>query len=230
MSMQMLKLHWRAARWPMLPVLIAAFGLPLMAGWSTWDSADGAGTLEMMSAWSVIDGAAVWGLSFPVLAAVGGAVIGLCAWTWDHKHDHIYALSLPIARWKYVAIKFGGGTVLVAATTGVFALGAGLSSMLADLPMGLRAYPGSLSIHFFVATQTAFALLFALASGTIRTATIFIGAVIALAIAGQPTLDVLGGFWAPIGTIDLGQLAHSLLVENDGPLSIFSGNWMLFDV
>lgn len=230
MGTQMLKLHWRAARWPMLPVLVAAFGLPLMAGWATWGATYTADSSEMASAWSVIDGAAVWGLSFPVLAAVAGAVIGLCAWTWDHRHDHVYPLSLPIARWKYAALKFAGGTILVAGTTAVFAAGAGLSSLLAELPAGIRAYPGNLAVHFFVATQTAFALLFALASGTIRTAMIFIGGVLALAIAGQPTLELLGNVWAPIGQVDLGRLAYSLLVENDGPLSIFSGNWMLFDV
>src|SRR6056297_3352917 len=128
MGTQMLKLHWRAARWPMLPVLIAAFGLPLMAGWSTWDATYSVDAVEATSAWSVIDSTAVWGLSFPVLAAIAGSIIGLCAWTWDHKHDHIYALSLPIHRWKYSAMKFAGGTILVAATTGVFAMGAGLSS------------------------------------------------------------------------------------------------------
>ena len=36
MGMQMLKLHWKAARWPMLPVLVAAFGLPMWTGRSAW--------------------------------------------------------------------------------------------------------------------------------------------------------------------------------------------------
>lgn len=230
MGIQMLKLHWRAARWPMLPVLVAAFGLPLMAGWAAWGATYTTDALQSTSAWSVTDGAATFGLGFPVVAAVAGAVLALSAWSWDHRQDHVYALSLPIARWKYAAIKFGGGTILVAATTCVFALGAGLSASLAQLPAGLQAYPGTLSIHFLVATQTAFALMFALASGTIRTATIVLGGILAVALFGAPVLDLLGGLWAPIGEFDLGRFAYTVLVENDGPLSIFAGNWMLFDV
>lgn len=230
MGIQMLKVHWRAARWPMLPVLVAAFGLPLMAGWAAWGATYSVESLQSTGAWAVTDRAAVFGLSFPVVAALAGSILGISAWTWDHRQDHVYALSLPLPRWKYAAIKFGGGTILVGATATVFAFGATASALLADLPVGLKAYPGMLSLHFLIATQTAFALLFALASGTIRTTTIILGSMIALAIFGQPILNTFGAIWEPLAHIDLGRLAYSLLLENDGPLSIFSGNWMLFDV
>jgi hypothetical protein len=230
MGIQMLKVHWRAARWPMLPVLVAAFGLPLMAGSAAWGATYSVDSLSANGAFAVTESAAVFGLSFPIVAAIAGAVLGLSAWSWDHRQDHVYALSLPIPRWKYSAIKFGGGTILVGVTTAVFAVGATVSAALANLPSGLHAYPGALSIHFLIATQTAFALLFALASGTIRTATIVLGCVIGLAVFGVPLLEFLGNFWSPLGEFDLSHFAYSMLVENDGPLSVFAGNWMLFDV
>jgi hypothetical protein len=230
MGIQMLKLHWRAARWPMLPVLVAAFGLPLMAGQAAWGATYSVDSLASNGAFAVTDGAAVFGLTFPIVAAIAGAILGLSAWSWDHRQDHVYALSLPLPRWKYSALKFGGGTILVGATTLVFAAGATVSAVLANLPAGLHAYPGTLSVHFLIATQTAFALLFALASGTMRTTTVLLGCVIGLAVFGVPLLDFLGNFWAPIGEFDLGRFAYAVLLENDGPLSIFTGNWMLFDV
>ncbi len=230
MGIQMLKLHWRAARWPMLPVLVAAFGLPLMAGSAAWGATYSVDHLSASGAVAVTDGAAVFGLTFAIVAAIAGSILGISAWSWDHRQDHVYALSLPVPRWKYSALKFGGGTILVGATTALFALGATTSSLLANLPAGLRAYPGALSLHFLIATQTAFALLFALASGTMRTATIVLGCVMGLAIFGVPLLDFLGNFWSPLGDFDLVRFAYATLVENDGPLSIFAGNWMLFDV
>jgi len=230
MGIQMLKLHWKAARWPMLPVLIAAFGLPMMAGRAAWGAEYSVDSLQTQSAWSVVSEAAAYGLTFPILAAIAGSILGLTAWNWDHKHNHIYALSLPISRWKYAVMKFGGGVLLVGATTVAFGAGAGLSASLADLPTGLQTYAGALSVHFFVATLTAYALLFALASGTIKTATIVIGSVIAFAAFGDGIFALAGNFWAPLGDVNVGQLAYFLLIDNDGPLSIFAGNWMLFDV
>jgi len=230
MGIQMLKLHWKAAKWPMLPVLIAAFGLPMMAGRAAWGAEYSVDSLQTQSAWTVVSDAAAYGLTFPILAAITGAVLGLTAWSWDHKYNHLYALSLPVSRWKYSVLKFGGGVILVGATSATFAAGAGISASLATLPTGLQTYPGALAIHFFVASLTAYALLFSLASGTIKTAMIVIGSVIAFIGFGDGVFALLGNFWAPLAQTDMVQLAYLILIENDGPLSIFAGNWMLFDV
>ena len=230
MGIQMLKLHWKAAKWPMLPVLIAAFGLPMMAGRRAWGAEYTVDSLQAQSAWSVVTDAAAYGVTFPILAAIAGSILGLTAWTWDHKYNHVYALSLPISRWKYAVMKFGGGVILIGATTATFGAGAGLSAALANLPTGLQTYAGALSAHFFVATLSAYALLFALASGTIRTATIVIGSVVAFAAFGDGIFALLGNLWAPLGQVNIAQLAYLLLIDNGGPLSVFASNWMLFDV
>lgn len=229
MGIQMLKVHWKAARWPMLPVLVVAFGLPLMAGRSAWDGQKGL-TLANSGAWIDVNTVAAFGVVFPFLAFTAGTVLALTAWTWDHNAGHVYPLSLPIERWRYAAMKFGGGVILLAATSTVFFAGASITSALSTLPVGLKAYPGALSIHFFMAGLTAYALMFALAAGTMRTAVLVIAGVFVTFAFGDAILDLAGYLWAPLADIRISVLLYTFLVEGNGPLSVFSGNWMLFDV
>jgi len=230
MGIQMLKVHWKGAKWLMLPVMVAAFGLPLMAGRAAWGRSYSVEGLQSQSAWSVVSESAAYSLTFPLLALVLGAVVGLTAWNWDHKIGHVYPLSLPISRWKYAMLKFGSGALLVGATSGVFFLGAGISSSLASLPVGLETYPGALSAHFFMASLTSYSLLFALAGGTIRTAVIVISTVTVMVFFGNSLAELASNFYGPLAGLDVPTLMFTFFVEGDGPLSIFSGNWMLIDV
>lgn len=230
MGIQMLKLHWKAAKWPMLPVMIAAFGLPMMAGRAAWGGTYGEYTLQSQGVWGLVSESAAYALTFPLLALISGTILGLTAWSWDHQQNHIYPLSLPIARWQYAAMKFGGGVILLTATSGVFLAGAGISASLAQLPVGLRAYPVALTGHFFLASLTGYSLLFALAGGTMRTAVLTLSGTAILLIFGNGIFDLGGLFWEPLGAVDVPMTLFTFLVEGNGPLSVFSGNWMLFDV
>jgi hypothetical protein len=230
MGIEMLKLHWKAARWPMLPVLIAAFAMPLMAGRSAWGGTYGETSIGSGGVWAVVNDAAGFALTFPLLAIVSGTILGLTAWNWDHRHNHIYPLSLPIARWRYAAMKFGSGVILLGATSGVFFAGAALSAGLAQLPVGLNAYPAELSVHFFLASLTGYALLFALAGGTMKTAVAVISLSMVALFFGNGLFDLGGVFWAPLARVDVPSTLYLFLVEGNGPFSVFAGNWMLFDV
>jgi len=226
----MLKLHWKAARWPMLPVLIAAFGLPMMAGRFTWGRTYSVEALESRAAWTILQEAGAFALTFPFLAVLTGIVVALTAWNWDHKAGHVYTLSLPISRWRYATMKFVTGLFMVGGTAGIFLSGASITSSLASLPPGLNTYPVGLSVHFFLASLTTYAIFFALAAGTIRTAVIVMSTAIALTFAGPGMVALASQFVPALEGVSPTAYVASLLFEGPGPLSIFGGSWMLIDV
>ncbi len=230
MGIQMLKLHWKAAKWPMLPVLIGAFGLPLMAGRLGWGLATGPGESLTGSGWNMVVTSSTMGLLFPFLAMATGAIVALSAWNADHQAGHIYPLSLPIARWKYAALKYGGGVIILAGTGTLFLAGATITTATLTLPVGLNAYPLELSGRFMLASLTAYSALFALASGTMRTAVLTLSALGAVLIFGNGMLAFVGNFVPGLTGIDVVQEMHQLLLQGSGPLRVFSGNWSLIDV
>ena len=72
---------------------------------------------------------------------VVGAVFALNAWNGDHRAGHIYALALPMARWKYVLWKMGAGTLLLLVPVAFLSVGSLVAVGSLDLAEGLRAYP-----------------------------------------------------------------------------------------
>ena len=111
----MLYLHWKQVRWGLLPFAFAAYALPLLAvqGLGTAPGME-ATTLE---AYRIVGGFQVWLPVFPLLAAAVGMTLALSAWNWDHQLKHVYALSLPISRWRYAALKMGAGATLALVPT-----------------------------------------------------------------------------------------------------------------
>src|ERR1041385_568645 len=109
-------------------------------------------------------------VGYSVLAAGVGLVVALAAWSNDHRGRHVYALSLPVPRWKYALMRFGaGGLFLLAPAVGVLA-GSLVVAALGAIPEGLHVYPLALALRFAFAAAVAYALFFAIASSTSRTA------------------------------------------------------------
>src|SRR6187549_2902040 len=112
MLREMINLHWKAGRWAVLLLVPVCFGLPLLVSRFAAESAD---SLESsFRAASMINGSQVWAPMFPLIAALSGIAIALTAWTWDHRGNHIYSLSLPLPRWEYAVLKFIAGVVMLA--------------------------------------------------------------------------------------------------------------------
>ena len=164
-----------------------------------------------------------WGVLYPVLAATLGLLVAIASWTPDHRGRHVYALVLPVPRWRYVLLRFGAGAFLLAAPITAVFLGALLATASAAIPAGLQGYPVALAVRFALAVLVAFAVFFAVSAGTARTA----GIVLAL-IGGVMLVQVI----ASIARVDLDLVGRlQLLVLNwPGPLAIFTGRWMLIDV
>jgi hypothetical protein len=215
MYQPMLYIHWKQAQLPLLPFVVAAFALPLL-------SIQGLGSLMGVSAFdnAYSDVAVMLLPLYPALAFLTGVGLALTAWNWDHQLNHVYALSLPIARWEYAMLKMGAGLVLALLPTVALWVGAHVASAAVALPEGLHAYPNQLAFRFFLAVLLSYALVFAMASGTVKTSLWVVSGAIAAFVAGVWVLETFG----------LTDVASQYLWRAGGPFEVFTGSWALIDV
>ncbi|HTY06821.1 MAG TPA: hypothetical protein VMC86_09910 [Gemmatimonadales bacterium] len=179
--------------------------------------------MEHGQAAAFLDGVQTWGVVYPALAGAVGVLIAIGVWTADHRGRHVYALTLPLPRWKYVLLRFAAGSVLVAGPIAGVTLGSVIAAASISLPAGLHAYPFALAVRFALATLVAFTMFFAVSSGTARTASIILGGLAALVVI-QVLLAATG-----LETNILMPVLNAILTV-PGPFAIFSGRWMLVDV
>ena len=228
MYQPMLYLHWKQIRFGLIPFILAAFGLPLL-------SVQGIGTPlgmegQTLEAYRILNSMQDWTMFYPLLAAATGVTLALSAWNWDHQQQHVHALSLPLARHEYVMLKMGAGVVLAALPALALWLGGHVAVAAVELPVGLQSYPNLIALRFFIASVVAFAVFFALASGTIKT-TIWISSLaLAFFVLGGPLSEFLGLYFDFFDRYNLVELLLEALIESPGPMEIFTGNWTLIDV
>jgi len=206
--------QWKWTRTVALLATVAAFSLPLAA----LQSARQASTpLEFIAAMQA------WGLGYALLAAGVGLAVALAAWGHDHQGRHVYALSLPVSRSHYALLRFGSGAVfLVPVAVGLF-LGCLAVVASGAIPEGLHAFPVSLTLRFVFASFVAYAIFFAIGSGTTKTAAVVLGVIAAI---------LLVQFFLSALNVDfdlLGRVGDFVFIR-PGILSVFSGRWMLIDV
>jgi hypothetical protein len=220
MTKQMLYVHWKAVRLGLMPFVLAAFALPLMVAreMSAWRE-----DVPTLATSDALSGAYVWAPFFPMLAAAVGVLLALSAWNWDHKTNHVYALSLPVSRQRYAMTKFSAGVVLALVPMSALLVGSAIASSIVDTPAEVRAYPVQLAGHFLLATVLVYSILFSLASGTVRTTVIILSVFV-----GVPMLLSLGMLRPLIGDIPVSHWVVDGM--RYGPLRILFGRWMLFDV
>ena len=224
----MLSLHWKQARLLLLPMVFAAFALPLL-NVQGMGSPVGATGISYIAYWAV-SSSNLWISLYPLLAIVVGVTMALSAWNWDHQLKHVYALSLPVARWKYVLLKMGAGMTLLLVPSAALWAGAGLASASLSLPDALHAYPNQLALRFFLASALSYAMLFAMAAGTIRTTVALVTAILAFLVLGGPVLYLLAPALHLSPNFDFARWLMDVLVRAPGPFHVFTGNWSLIDV
>ena len=214
----MLYSQWKWTRLIVLVGSVAGFALPLVSvrGAAPGDSSP-------LQAPELLHAVQSWGVLYPVLAASLGLLVAIATWTPDHRGRHVYALALPLPRWRYVLLRFGAGSLLLAAPIMAVLVGALVATSSAAIPAGLQGYPIALAVRFALAVLVAFAVFFAVSAGTARTA----GIVLAL-IGGVVLVQVI----ASVARVDLDLLGKLQMVVLNwpGPLAIFTGRWMLIDV
>ena len=210
--------QWKWSRVIVLLGTIAAFAIPVL-------SLQGAARADRgaLAATDLLQAVQSWGVLYPLLAATLGLLVAITAWAPDHRGRHVHALTLPLPRWRYVVLRFAAGGLLLGAPLAAVALGAAGATMLATIPAGLQAYPMALVIRFGLALLVAYAMFFAVSAGTARTAGIVLGC-----LATVVVLQLV----AEIASVDLDLFAvvQWLLMQGPGPLTVFTGRWMLVDV
>jgi hypothetical protein len=208
----LLGLQWKASKWAVVILLPLLIGLPIVVmSFGRRFSRDAFSS----PAFDMVRAVELWSPVFPILAALTGAAFALAAWAWDHNTNHIYALSLPIERWRYALLKMAAGAVTLALPVLALFIGALIATATTTLPDGLRAYPVSFAFRFLFAALIVYAIMFALAAGTMRTTLR-----VALALV---VLVTLGGIFA------LDDIVR-ILATWPGPFAVFGGNWMMIDV
>lgn len=228
MYQPMLFLHWKQIKVALIPFMVIAFGLPLMLiqGLGTPPGMESAS----LEAYRMLKGGDLWITIFPTLAAAIGLTLALSSWNWDHQLKHVYALSLPLPRWKYAMLKMGAGAVLAALPAGALWVGAQIAAHSVTLPVGLNAYPSQLALRFFAATLVSYAALFAMAAGTVRTTLWIVCGAIGFLFFGNLLNGVLAGYDPYFLHVNVVDVVLQALVRLPGPLHVFTGNWMLIDV
>ena len=227
MYQPMLFVHWKQVRLLLIPFVVAAFGLPLLAVQGLGADATGGVSAEV---YQIVSGYQLWLPLFPMLALAIGIVLALTAWNWDHRLGHVYALSLPVARWEYALLKMGAGIALGLVPTLAFWIGAHVAAASVTLPAGLNAYPNHLALRFFLAMLMAYAFFFALGAGTVKTTVWVVTGIFAALVASEVLGDVLVLYFSGLEGLSLLELATDWLVERGGPFEVFTGNWALIDV
>lgn len=227
----LLHLNWKSARLGLLPFLIAAFALPILSV-QRITLQPGIPESASVRASQLLFTLQFWTPVFPALAFALGTVLALLVWNWDHRGDHVYPLTLPLSRPRYVGLKMGTGALLLLFPVFLFWIGSLLATSFTEIPEGLRAYPNAIAFRFLLAALIAYAVFFALASGTMRTAILLLTTLVALMILGELVPSFLGGLLGHEAVRDFSLmewLLHSSL-EWPGPFQVYSGNWMLIDV
>jgi len=220
MYRQVLLAQWLASRQAVLTFLVLAFAAPLMAVYFGTSGADA--DLGQVRGW--LSGAERVGTILPILALFTGVAMGVAAWAPDHLGAHVYALSLPVPRWRFVLLRYVAGLTMLAGVVAALALGAVTATLGVRLPPGIHAYPFALTVRFALATLLTFSIFFAIAIATKRAVLVVLAVIGGIGLADLLLLSLIGN-GVPITTALFG-----VLTTAPGPLAILMGRWALFDV
>lgn len=211
--------QWKWTKWAALLTTLAGFAIPIASVQVVAMRSNS----YMQEAGYVVGVMQQFAVVYALLAAAVGLAFAFAAWSNDHKGRHIYALSLPVSRSKYAAMRFAAGAIfLLLPTLGVL-VGCLIASIIAPIPAGLHAYPIALALRFLLASGVAFAIFFAIAASTPKAAGLVLGGVASILViaiilaAADIQFDLLGH-------------VSGFLFSEPGLLSVFTGRWMLVDV
>lgn len=227
MFKQLALLQWKTSRFAVFILLPLCAGLPFLLVRLAARFADSESTGE--AALAMLHFVDATSVAFPILAAATGGAIALTAWAWDHRTNHVYALSLPVERWRYALMKMGAGTLILLASAAAVLAGSLLAAALTRLPEGMHAYPLAFTFRFLFAALIVFAVTFAFAAGTTRTTVRIFAGLFVVFILGSVVTEIAGralGMPLPSPASLLGEA----LVTWPGPFNVFGGSWMLIDV
>jgi len=209
--------QWKWSRLPLLLGVLAGFALPILSVQRVSQAGGYWQTRAMLAS------VQAWGVLYPILGATLALLIAALAWAADDRGRHVYALSLPLPRWRYALLRFSAGLVLLAAPVVAVWIGGILATATVTIPTGLHAYPTMLAARFALAVFVMYALLFAISAGTVRMAG-YVLIALGLVVVVEVIANAAG---AHLSLLE--QLLLALVVW-PGPMDVITGRWMLIDV
>jgi hypothetical protein len=154
---------------------------------------------------------------------VSALLLATAIWISDRRGQHVYALILPIQRWRYVLIRYLAGLGLLVPIIATLWVGALLATTGLGIPDGLREFPHALALKFALVLMLLFGISFAVAAMSRRARGIglrLVGLFLAVHIAVillRPGTNLL---WTVV----------TALTTWPGPFAPLGGRWMLIDV
>lgn len=212
----MLRIQWKACWHLVIALTVAALALPIVSVRLGWQGA----TANLPRFLTELE---LWGLLYPGLAAIVALVLGISIWRSDQRGHHIYALLLPVPRWRYVLLRYLAGLVLLIPIALALWIGAVVATGGLDLPPGIRVYPYELGLKFALALVLLFGIVFAAAAASARARGVALRAV-GLFLA----VDIAVLLLSPKTNL-LWKLVTALATW-PGPFAPLGGRWMLIDV
>jgi hypothetical protein len=212
----MIQIQWKACWHVVVALAVAALVLPIVSVQVGWRGAES----NLPRFLTELE---LWGILYPVLAAIAAIALGISLWLSDRRGHHIYALLLPVPRWRYVLLRYVAGLVLLLPIALALWLGAMLATLPLELPAGIRVFPHELALKFALALLICFGMAFAAAAASARSLGIafrLLGIFLAVHIAVillKPRTNLL---WT----------VATALATWPGPFSVLGGRWMLIDV
>jgi hypothetical protein len=213
------KVQWIRTRLAALFTVVVAFALPIA---SVQGLRTAAHDYTMQPSMLVAE-MQTFGIMYMILAAGIGLAFALLAWNPDQRGRHVYALSIPVSRPRYAAMRFGAGSIFLLAPAIAMLIGCLIALGVVVVPVGLRGYPVALTLRFFLAAFVAYALAFAMSSLSQRAAARVLGGFAVLIVFGI-VLNAMGSNHDLLDKLGTGLFAQP------GLLAIFTGRWMLIDV
>lgn len=215
----LMKVQWKWTRAVILVATILGFAIPVGSVRLMLFSEP----LSRVTAGRIVNTMQDAGILYSILAGGIGLAVAFLAWSADQRGRHVYALSLPLSRARFAAMRFGAGSLfLLLPSAGVF-IGCLVGIGIVELPAGLHTYPFSLTLRFLLASFVAFAIFFSVAAASTRAAGILLGGILGVVMLAV-IVTALGVDYDFLGKAGL------LLFAEPGVLSIFTGRWMLIDV
>jgi ABC-type transport system involved in multi-copper enzyme maturation permease subunit len=216
MQKAILRIQWKACWHLVLALSVAAFALPIVSVRLGWH--DATANLPLF-----LTELQLWGLFYPLLAAVTAIVVATGIWMSDRRGQHVYAMLLPLPRWRYVMLRYAGGLILLAPIIVSLWLGAIVATIGLDLPPGIRTFPHALAFKYALTLLLMFGFAFALASTSSRTIGVAIR-VLGLFLVVHVAVILISPH------TNLLWLAAKALATWPGPFAPMGGRWMLIDV
>lgn len=216
MLREMMKVQWLRARIVAILAALVLLTLPLMV-----IRLGPPGELYNVGTW--LRNAELMGRMIPAIMLVYGMSLAALTWSDDSRGNHVYALSLPLPRERYVLYRFLAQAPALVLPPAALLAGSLIAMTAVALPSGVHAYPVALALRALLAGLTCYAIFFVIANSPRRA-----GLILCSVVGGLVAIDLLLGAVGVDESV-LGTVGR-IMTTWPGPLAILTGRWALFDV